>query len=101
MGFHPERSELVVGSREEAVSKEVWVSSPNWVSSPPVAGKEVTIRLRYRQRGVEATVLSVEDNCTRLSLRRPEVVVPGQLAVLNRGEEVLGGGEIEKPLAVR
>ncbi len=101
VGFHPERSELVVGSREEAVSKEVWVSSPNWVSSPPVAGEEVTIRLRYRQRGVEATVLSVEDNCTRLSLCRPEVVVPGQLAVLNRGEEVLGGGEIEKPLAVR
>ena len=100
VGYRPQKGELVVGPKEEVLSNRVKVGSLNWLAPKPGPGEIVTVRLRYRQRGIETEVLSIQENALELRLLSPAVVVPGQIAVFNRGDRVLGGGEIEKPEGV-
>ncbi len=100
VGHRAQGAELIVGPLNEVLSNEVRVVSPNWISSPPRRGEVLTLRLRYRQRGIPAEVLSVDEQGVRVRLGISAVAVPSQVAVFNRGDEVVGGGEIEKPLPV-
>jgi len=87
-------NDLVVGLKEEATTTLVKVANPNWIAPPPIEGEALTLRLRYRQRGVEAKVLSLTSQLVLARLLVPAVAAPGQVAVFNRGDQVLGGGEI-------
>ncbi len=96
VGYRTENGELVVGPKEKVLSTRVRVGSLNWLAPKPGVGETLTVRLRYRQRGTEAEVLSIQKDALEFRLLSPAVVVPGQIAVFNRGDQVLGGGEIEK-----
>jgi len=62
---------------------------------------EVIARIRYRHRGVEAVVESMEDGMVRVRFKKREKsITPGQAVVFYKGDEIIGGGWIERKLEI-
>jgi tRNA-specific 2-thiouridylase len=60
-------------------------------------GAVVDVRIRHRHSSVPARVHNLGEGRIRILFETPEpAVTPGQAAVLYRGDEVLGGGWIER-----
>jgi tRNA-specific 2-thiouridylase len=57
------------------------------------------VRVRHRHKPAAATVWPAEGGRLKIRFAEPqEAIAPGQAAVFYRGDEVLGGGWIEKSL---
>ncbi len=90
------RNEIVLGTENETLAGGATAGRACFVAgAPPAPEFRAAARVRYRHRGVGATV-RVDGN--RLDVRFDEPqrsVTPGQALVLYDGNEVLGGGWIE------
>jgi tRNA-specific 2-thiouridylase len=102
---------VVVGPVSGLMSAGLMAREVNWID--PESGRRalakglthITARTRYRHPGAEASVICIEDDgtegCGHIEVRftEPErAVAPGQAVVFYRGDEVLGGGWIERAL---
>jgi tRNA-specific 2-thiouridylase len=114
--IQPEANRLVVARREQAERSSFAVEGLNWFGEPPGRALECAVKLRYRSREAPCTVEpgagaryggsgaryggsgarygGESPGRCRVTLRRAQVVTPGQSAVFYRGELVLGGGVI-------
>src|SRR5882724_1546245 len=74
----------------------------SWTGEPAREGESVLAQVRYRHRPLEARVLPAPgEGAMRVVFTEPAAAVaPGQAIVLYRGDEVLGGGWIERAEAV-
>jgi tRNA-specific 2-thiouridylase len=92
----PTRS-VVLGTSEEMLKDRISVRDVNWIPfEKPEGPLRVTVRMRYRQAEIPATVSCTGDAKAAVVLSRPEMTVaPGQSAVLYDGDLVVGGGIIE------
>jgi tRNA-specific 2-thiouridylase len=89
-----ETREVVVGTREELLSRRVEVDELNWLTDEPAVDTPIRVQLRYRAPDVPALVRTTGGRVT-LELREPvAAVTPGQSAVFYDGDRVLGGGRI-------
>ncbi len=90
-----EANRLVVARRAQAETSGLEVDGLNWFGPPPERSLDCTVKLRYRGGEVPCSVRpSDTPGLLRVSLRRAQIVTPGQSAVFYRGELVLGGGVI-------
>ena len=112
-GILPEENKVVLGSREELMRDGVIVKSVHWIHRglaplglAPLgqirSGMPVEVQIRYRHPPMPST-LSLLDHrldtrgAVRVDFERPDgAITPGQVAAFYRGEELLGGGWIEK-----
>ena len=88
---------VVLGSEDDLFTRHIQASEPHWVIAPPAIGEPLTARIRYHATPVPAHVtahsaygFSVECD------HRVRAATPGQALVLYRGDEVVGGGTIER-----
>lgn len=93
----PHSNRLIVGFMDQAGKSSLQATAPNWISGePPAAGEEVDVMIRYRANPVTVTLASATDDEFRLKFNQPvRGITPGQVAVLYRGEQCLGGGIIK------
>jgi tRNA-specific 2-thiouridylase len=72
----------------------------NWISFPRLEGeREAVVQIRHRHPGAPAVLSPLEGGKVKVSFRIPQKsVTPGQAAVFYQGDEVLGGGWIERAL---
>ncbi|WP_419663414.1 MnmA: tRNA-specific 2-thiouridylase [Desulfosarcina variabilis str. Montpellier] len=88
---------LVVGFREDLSTDRCRVRDINWIAEMPRGPVAVATRIRYRHRAVASVVTPVGDAAAVVRFDLPQdAVTPGQGAVFYRGDEVLGGGWIER-----
>ena len=90
---------LVVSDRAGVFSGGCRVVDLRWIAGvPPDAGRDLTVRLRYRHAGVATRLAALREGAADLRFADPQfAVTPGQMAVLYGGDEVLGGGWIAQP----
>jgi tRNA-specific 2-thiouridylase len=109
-GIEAAANRLVVARREQAEAERFEVEGLNWFGPPPERTFECTVKLRYRgkevpcsvqpaaaearSRGEEGPFCGEGPGLLRVTLRRAQIVTPGQSAVFYLGELVLGGGVI-------
>jgi tRNA-specific 2-thiouridylase len=95
-----ERNRVVAGTKEELVANGLVAGRVNWISSPKLEGEaEALVQIRYRHPGAPAVVSPLKGGKVRVEFKIPQrSVTPGQAAVFYQGDEVLGGGWIEKSL---
>ena len=100
LGLDAEKNSVIVGKNEELFSAGLMAREVNWVSIPPPEGKiEAAVQIRYRHPGASGALVPLEGGKVRVEMTPPQrAVTPGQAAVFYRGDEVLGGGWIEKTL---
>lgn len=93
---------LKVGSESELYSKGLRAKGFSWIAgSVPnsLILKDLSVMIRYRQSAVGAMVTSIKDDVVEVTFNEPEKsVTPGQAVVVYRGDEVLGGGYIERAI---
>lgn len=90
------RNEVVLGSREEAVSRRMMVHGLRWISGAAPSGSfSCTLQIRYAQKPCWANVRMTGETQAEVLFEEPQFgVAPGQLAAFFDGDEVLGGGWI-------
>lgn len=95
LGVDPGRNEVVVGDETRLEQEHVTLGDTNWLAATPEAGERVHVRIRHLGRLVPATVETVNDAETRLTLDTPQrAITPGQSGAVYRGEVLAGGGRI-------
>jgi len=94
--IEPETNRVVVGLEGELYREDFTISSCNWLQPPDPADAGLKCKIRYRHRAVSCTVTPLAASRAAVRFASPEKgVTPGQVAVLYRGDEVVGGGWIE------
>ena len=93
----PETNTVVLGNLESLQKQEMWVRNINLVKYANLPESiEVVTKIRYKDRGTISTV-SMHDNLVRVLFHQPvSGVAPGHSAVFYDGDDVVGGGFIEK-----
>lgn len=96
-GIHPESNTVVVGPLEELHRSEMWVRDLNLIKFDTVPqGMEALTKIRYKDPGTVSSIYE-EDRRMKVVFHAPvKAVAPGQSAVFYDGEDVIGGGFIEK-----
>ena len=95
-----ENNTVLLGDNEELFSAALLASRVNWIAGETPAEKVYcTAKTRYSQKECDAVVTPLEGGCAHVELLTPQrAVTAGQAVVFYDGEEVLGGGTIEKAL---
>lgn len=89
---------VVVGEEHDLWQREFTVNEVSFVSGQfPVGPMVCSAKIRYRGPEAPAVVEPLADGKMRVVMDRPQrAIAPGQAAVFYDGEEVLGGGIIER-----
>ncbi len=92
------KNQIIVGEKEELDCLEFTAKGVNWVAfdepSEPVRAR---VKVRYRHEPATATIHALADNRARIVFDEPQrAITPGQATIFYDGEEVVGGGWIEK-----
>jgi len=95
-----QRNRVIAGHKEDLLAGGLIAGGLNWIStSMPDGDAEALVQIRYRHPGVAAVLSPLEDQKVKVEFKVPQKsVTPGQAAVFYRGDEVLGGGWIERAL---
>jgi tRNA-uridine 2-sulfurtransferase len=100
LALDAEKNCVIAGKNEELFSRRLVAREVHWISIPRLTeAMEATVQIRYRHPGTPAVLSPLGENKVQVDLNPPQrAVTPGQAAVFYRGDEVLGGGWIEKAL---
>ncbi len=90
---------LIVGPAEELGQTELLAAQVTYISGhAPAAPVGVSAKIRYKAREMAATLTPLADWRAHLTFDLPlRDITPGQSVVFYAGEQLLGGGVIEKP----
>lgn len=91
------RNTLIVGSKEEALSYGLVAGNLSFTAKA-IKGKVVLdVMIRYNHKGVGSSLIPLGRNKVKIIFSKPQfAVTPGQAAVFYKGQELIGGGVIEK-----
>ncbi len=94
----PERNIVTIGPEEELFCDTAEFLESRWTAgAPPAAGELIEAKARYRAEPAAARLIEAEGERTVIRFeRRQRALTPGQAMAIYRGEEVLGGGTIER-----
>jgi tRNA-specific 2-thiouridylase len=96
------KNQIIVGGDDELDSTEFTARGVNWIAfDEPDAPVRALVKVRYRHDPVPATIHALPDSRARIVFDEPQrAITPGQATIfydIETGEEVVGGGWIEKP----
>jgi tRNA-uridine 2-sulfurtransferase len=93
----PETNTVVLGDKEDLDKHTAWVRKPNFQSIPALdAELEATTKIRYKDKGTPSTI-RMDGEHVRVDFHRSVAgIAPGQSAVFYSGNDVIGGGFIDR-----
>ena len=95
LSLNPKNNQLIVGHKDETLSKECQVEKINWIQSSPSESIRVDCRVRYRHNAAASVLTPLSSAKATVSFDTPQTsITPGQGAVFYVGEELIGGGII-------
>ncbi|MFT3885186.1 MAG: tRNA 2-thiouridine(34) synthase MnmA [Flavobacteriales bacterium] len=93
----PETNTVVLGAKEDLQKHTAWVRQPKFQKVAALVGEmETTTKIRYKDKGTPATI-SMDGEHVRVDFHTTVAgIAPGQSAVFYDGEDVIGGGFIDR-----
>lgn len=93
----PETNTVMLGEEDDLSQQEMIVSKINWLKYDGVTdGMEATTRIRYKDRGTISNLYTHENGVLVRFYEDAKGVAPGQSAVFYEGNDVIGGGIIQR-----
>jgi tRNA-specific 2-thiouridylase len=90
---------IVVGPKTDLTCKGLTARLVNWIETPRESEIAAEVQIRYRAQAVPCVIRPMAgDGCEVGFDTSLPAVTPGQAAVFYRGEQVLGGGWIERAI---
>lgn len=100
--IRPAERAVVIGPREALLGRGVVAREMNWLADVPAVGARVELQVRHRARPVAAELVRLDGREAELALDEPvAAIAPGQSLVLYAGNQLLGGGFIERAQGAR
>jgi tRNA-specific 2-thiouridylase len=95
--IHPESNTVVLGDVDDLVRNGMLVGKLNWMKYESMPeGLEVVTKVRYRDNGVLSTLHGTDQLTEVHFLANVKGIAPGQSAVFYDGDDVVGGGIIQR-----
>lgn len=96
--IRPDTNTVVLGRKADLQRSSMWVRRPNFQLVEVLDGElETVVKIRYKDKGTPAT-LSMDGERVHVEFHAPVAgIAPGQSAVFYVGDDVLGGGFIDRP----
>lgn len=95
--INPQNNTVTLGSEEDLLASEMWVKNVNLIKyaslSEPI---DCLTKIRYKDHGSLARVAQNNDRLVVHFYENVKAITPGQSAVFYEGEDLVGGGFIEK-----
>lgn len=95
--INPVSNTVVLGTKEDLEEKEMWVKDFNLIKYSSIPDDRAFItRIRYKDVGTPAFI---RHDCDRLKVlfeKKVHAIAPGQSAVIYEGDDLVGGGIIER-----
>jgi tRNA-uridine 2-sulfurtransferase len=96
---NPQQNTVIVGTLDELGQSSLTAKRVNWVSGEyPVEPFQAQVKIRYKANPVDAWIEPLPESRMAVRFDVPlRGITPGQGAVVYDGDQVLGGGIIERP----
>lgn len=90
---------VVVGNKSDLSCKGLIARAVNWIETPGSDEFNAEVQIRYRAPAIPCMIQTNADGSCQVRFEENfPAVTPGQAAVFYRGEQVLGGGWIERAI---
>jgi tRNA-specific 2-thiouridylase len=98
IGMDLERNRLLVGPDSSLFRHGLIARDVSWIREEPQVDDDVQGRIRYRSRDSSLRLTRLGDGRYLVYFAEPQrAITPGQAVVFYSGDQVLGGGWIERP----
>lgn len=88
---------VVLGDRDELMAGGLIASEPNFIGDAPRGPLRCSAKIRYQHRAADCVARLTDDRMLHVEFDAPQsAITPGQAVVLYDGDQVLGGGWIER-----
>ena len=94
----PETNTVVLGDEEDLEKEEMLVTKINWIKYEGLTGEtEALTKIRYKDKGSLSMLVPDGDKVSVRFYEKAKGIAPGQSAVFYQGNDVIGGGIIQRP----
>lgn len=95
-GIHPDTNTVVLGDENDLDRADMRVGKVNWLKYEDLKKREAVTKIRYKDRGA-LSELHVDESSVHVRFYEPvKGIAPGQSAVFYEGDDVIGGGIIQR-----
>jgi tRNA-specific 2-thiouridylase len=93
----PETNTIVLGDEEDLNKSELKVAGINWIKYEGLTdGMEVLTKIRYKDKGALSNLYTYQNGVNVRFYQEVKGIAPGQSAVFYEGDDVIGGGIIQR-----
>ena len=93
----PDTNTVVLGDEEDLEKEEMRVAKLNWIKYEGLDSEmEVTTKIRYKDKGSLSMISPSETGVNVRFYDKAKGIAPGQSAVFYEGDDVIGGGIIQR-----
>lgn len=94
----PLNNTVVLGDEEDLLQHDMVVSKLNWIKYDGITdGMEAATKIRYKDKGALSNLYTYENGLKVRFYEDVKGIAPGQSAVFYEGDDVIGGGIIQRP----
>jgi tRNA-specific 2-thiouridylase len=95
--INPENNTVMLGDEEDLNRTEMWVSRINWLKYDGITnGMEAVTKIRYKDKGTLSNLYDDPKGVRVSFFTDAKGIAPGQSAVFYEGDDVIGGGVIQR-----
>jgi tRNA-uridine 2-sulfurtransferase len=96
----PDTNTVMLGDEEDLEKEDMKVGKVNWIKYAGVDGEmEAITKIRYKDKGTLSTIIASGSDVTVRFYEKAKGIAPGQSAVFYEGDDVIGGGIIQRQKA--
>ena len=95
--INPDTNTVVLGEEIDLEQNDMLIGKLNWQKYDGITdGMEAITKIRYKDKGALSNLYSTENGIRARFYENVKGIAPGQSAVFYEGNDVIGGGIIQK-----
>jgi len=95
--INPETNTVVLGEENDLEKNDMQVGKLNWIKYDGISdGMEAFTKIRYKDKGALSNLYNTESGINARFYEHVKSIAPGQSAVFYEGDDVIGGGIIQR-----